>query len=271
MAETVKRVVDMLDETGPVDKTETYERLWQLAGELRAKFDARFELERDPSSEDLEHYGGQTGPRGQLRTYTGPELDWFVHSWVGDPEQSFTNIHVTGWLGPHIKVPHIGFAFGTLPRTWFLIEYVPRTDLSVDTAALDRYYEPVNDRWLEVREDPRFDFFVSRSLYIRQVMSETSFCFSCEDTDDTLSFVEELSHQQLDQWLGWVDEAETVPADERAALAERDLIVRRTTAERDPANVIAERFFGAEITDRLVRQLWGGGRQLPRPHEKAGR
>ncbi len=270
MTETVKNVVDMLDEQPTVDRTEVYERLWALAGGLREKFDARFAFDLDPSCKDLEHYGAtESGPRGSLMTYSGPELDWFVHSWVGDPEQSFTNIHVTGWLGPQVKVPHIGFAFGTLPQLWFMIEYMPRTDLSVDLESLDAYYAPVNEKWLEVRADPRFDYFVSRSLYVRQVMSETSFVFTCEETDENLSFIEQLSHEQLDQWIGWVDAAPPTPEAEREAIAARDLHIRRTTSERDPANVIAERFFGKELTDELVGQLWGHRRQLPRPHEVA--
>ncbi len=267
MSETVKNVVDMLDEQPTVDRTEVYERLWSLAGELRAKFDERFDLTIDPSCKELETYGGETGPRGSLKTYTGPELDWFVHSWVGDPAESFTNIHVTGWLGPHVKVPHIGFAYGTLPNLWFMIEYMPRTDLSVDLESLDAYYAPVNDRWLEIRQDPRFAYFVSRSLYVRQVMSETSFVFTCEETDENLDLIAELSHEQLDQWMGWLDEAPEVPHGQRQAIADRDLAIRRTTSERDPANVIAERFFGTDLTDRLVAQLWGRDRVLPRPHE----
>jgi hypothetical protein len=269
MAETVKGVVDFYDEAPEIDRRAIYEQMWSLSEELTARVMERFELTRDPSSDDLEHYGAEPGEgaRGQLRTYTGPEMDWFVHSWTGQPEKSFTNIHVTNWLGPHVRVPHLGYAFGTLPNVWFLIEYVPRSDLSVDLDSLDRYYEPVNERWLQIRSDDRFTAFVSRSLYIRQVMSETSFCYSCEGTADDLATIRELAHGEMDRWLGWLDEAEPVPADERAALAERDLHVRRTTADRDPANELGERFFGKELTDRLVRALWGGDRQLPRPHE----
>ena len=223
MAETVKRVVDFYDEAPDVDRRGIYDALWALSQELRAKIDARFELHRDPSTDDLEHYGAEPGEgaRGQLRAYTGPEMDWFVHAWTGEPEKSFTNIHVTNWLGPQVKVPHLGYAFGTLPNVWFLVEYVPRSDLSIDLDSLNRYYEPVNDRWLEIRTDDRFTPFISRSLYIRQVMSETSFLYSCEGTEDELETIRELAHSELDRWLAWVDEADEVPVEERAALAER--------------------------------------------------
>lgn len=266
----VKSVVEMFDSQPKVDKTEVYDRLWKLAGELRAKFDKRFTFELDPSCENLDHYGAtDKGPRGSLKTYTGDELDWFVHSWVGDPEESFTNIHVTGWLGNQIKVPHIGFAYGTLPNLWFMIEYMPRTDLSVDLESLDRYFEPVNDKYLEMRNDPRFDYFLSRSLYVRQVMSETSVVFLCDETDENLDLISTLSHDALDQWIGWVDDAEPTPADEREHLAWRDEQIRKNTSERDPANVIAQRFFGEEKAAELIGQLWGAKRQLPRPHERS--
>jgi len=77
--------------------------------------------------------------------------------------------------------------------------------------------------------------------------------------------VSELAEEHLDRWLGWVDEAERVPAEERAALAADDEAIRRNIAERDPANVMGDRYFGAETTQRLVRALWGGDRVLPRP------
>jgi hypothetical protein len=68
----------------------------------------------------------------------------------------------------------------------------------------------------------------------------------------------ETAHDHLGRWLGWLDSAEPVPAADRPALAARDHRLRRAIAERDPANEIAVRLFGAEQADRLVRALWGG-------------
>ena len=77
--------------------------------------------------------------------------------------------------------------------------------------------------------------------------------------------VRRVLNAHVDRWLQWVDEAEPVPAEERAALAETDLLMRRNIAERDPANVLGERLLGADLTNKLVRGLWGGDRELPRP------
>jgi hypothetical protein len=167
VAETFKGVQDFVDESGAsVDVTPAYTALWELVDELRVKVEKRFELTRDPSTEKFEEYAGDDGegggPRGTIRAYSGPEIDWMVHSWIANPKASFTNIHLTIWLGPQVKVPHFGLAFGTFPAVWCYIDSVPRSDLMVDLEHLDTYYEPVNeehlDRWLRwVDEAPPTD------------------------------------------------------------------------------------------------------------------
>ena len=74
-----------------------------------------------------------------------------------------------------------------------------------------------------------------------------------------------MAHEHIDRWLAWVDEAELVPEAERPALAARDLHMRRTITERDPANALATKLYGEAMKDELVSALWGGERQLPRP------
>ena len=269
MRETLQGVQDIFDERGPTDATRTFDRLWSITEELMTKIEGRFSLTRDPSTEDLESYRGEAPyPSGRLAGYTGPEMDWLVHSWIGNPPLGFTNMHVTAWLGPHIDVPHLGIAWGTLPDLWFYIDFNPRSDLMIDTESLDTYWGPLNEEFLDLRADDGLAPFTSRALYIRQALSEVAVCFTTPGiTHDEarLEQVRELAHRRVDQWLGWVDEAEPVPAERRGQLAADDLARRRNIAERDPANVMAVRFFGEEMTDRLVRALWGGDRVLPRP------
>ena len=61
-----------------------------------------------------------------------------------------------------------------------------------------------------------------------------------------------------------MDAADPVPESQRAAQAERDLLIRRTICDLDPANIVAVNLFGEELAERLVRSLWGGDRVLPR-------
>jgi hypothetical protein len=264
MTETTRSISEIHDAAGPTDATAHFERLHK---EMQICFDRladRFELNADPSVADFESYGGPTGPTGTLNAYTGPEVDWLIHSHIGDPVAGFTNLHLTCWLGPQIKVPHFGMAWGTLPDFWYFVDYTPRSDLQIDLESLDRYYAPDNDEYMALRDEPGFSPFVSQALYVRQAVSHTAHCFVVENTDDRLDRMVELANAKLGRWLDHVDAAEPTPPEERAALAARDLDFRRTIAERDPANNMAVRYFGEEMTDRLVRSLWGGDRVLPR-------
>lgn len=263
---TVKSLLELIDERPDLDRSSTFAQLWQIMSELRQKLDARFELHPDPSTADLQPYQSLDGDaKGFLSTFSGKEIDWMVHSYIGNPRQSFTNMHLTVWLGPHSRVPHFGMALGTMPDIFMYIDYVPRVDLMTDLDYLDRYYEPVNASHLALRKDTRFSPFISKSLYMRQSQSQTSHCYLVPPSDDALTTIRDLAHEMLDRWLGFQAEAAQVPTAERPALADRDLFIRRAIAERDPANVMGERLFGAELTNRLVRALWGGDRQLPRP------
>ena len=265
MADTFKAVQDFVDESGAtVDVTPAYTALFALVEELKAKVDQRFTVTRDASTQQFESYSGD-GPTGTIRAYSGDEIDWMVHSWIANPTASFTNIHLTIWLGPQVRVPHFGLAFGTFPQVWCYLDYVPRADLVTDLDYLDTYYEPLNEEALDIRSRPGLDRFNSRALHVRESLSETAHCWSCLDDEQAIATATELAHSRLDRWLQWVDQAPVVPEAERTALRRRDETVRRNIAERDPANVMGVRYFGEQMTQDLVKALWGGDRALPRP------
>ncbi|MGW0247416.1 oxidoreductase [Nocardia goodfellowii] len=266
MSETVQHVEHLVDTTPRADVTETFQEWRDLLSRLRSRIAERFELTRDPSTADLETYGDpEQGPSGSLAAYSGPEIDWLVHSWIGDPRTGFVNLHLTAWLGPQVQVPHLGSALLLWPEGWFYVDAVPRGDLVGDGDYFDRYYAPNDVPWLTFKEEhPDFSWFTSRTGFIRGSLSPTAYCYSFPPTRPNLEVVDQILTARVAQWLGWVDAAEPVPAGEQAELAARDLAVRRNIAERDPANVMGERMFGPELTQRLVRALWGGDRQLPR-------
>lgn len=245
-----------------IDNTAVFEQLWGIIQELYQKLDDRFELHPDPATKDLQDFSSTSGTvKGSLNTFSGSEIDWLVHSWLGNPEKSnFSTMRLTTWLKSHIRVPHLAFELGTIGNIFFYMDYIPRTDLLTDLESLDRYYEPVNQTFLTLQADPRLSSFTSKSLYVRQFQSPINLCYTCQATEDTLELIRTLAHEMLDRWLTWVDEAEAVPASGRAALAERDLFVRRTSAERDPGNKLAVQMLGTQLTDKLVRALWGGDR-----------
>lgn len=266
---TVKSLLELVDERPQVDNQELFDALWQIMVSLRQKVNGRFELHLDPSTAELQQYTSLDGrAQGHLSAFAGPEIDWMVHSWIGTPQTSFTNMHLTIWLGPQTRVPHFGMALGTMPDVFVYMDYVPRTDLMTDLDYLDRYYQPANESFLRLKEDGRFSPFVSKALYMRQSQSHTSHCYLVPPADDTVAIINDLAHEMMDRWLGWLAAPEATPAGDRAALAERDLFIRRAIAERDPANAMGVRLFGETLTNQLVRALWGGDRQIARHGEK---
>ncbi|MEM7114536.1 MAG: red chlorophyll catabolite reductase [Chloroflexota bacterium] len=265
MSDTTKSIEQMVAERPAVNNQGVFDELWAITTELKEKAFARFALEPDPCSADYQPYGGGEGaPSGMLSTFAGPEIDWLVYSWIGTPNTSFTNMHLTINVGAQVKVPHFGFALGTAPDIFMYMDYLPRVDLWHDIDYVDKYFEPANARFLQLRGDDRFSPFVSQSLPMRIYQTPTSNCYMVPPTDETLAIIRETAHEMMDRWLGWFDEAEPVPQEERAALSARDLYMRRTVCQRDPANAIADRLFGKEMANDLVTTLWGGNRTLSR-------
>ena len=249
----------MIQQQPDTNNTPVFEQLWAITNELRQKIDASFELHPEPGTKDLHEYSNADGTvKGSLTNLSGPEIDWLVQSWLRNSQRNFSTMRLTTWLKPQIRIPHLAFEFGMMPNLYFYIDYIPRTDLLTDLEYLDRYYEPVEQTYLTLRANPNLSLFVRKGVYMRLFQSPINLCYTCAATEDNLALIRTVANEMLDRWLIWVDEAEPVPEDTRDSLAERDLFLRRTSAERDPGNQMVVRMFGEELTNKLIRALWGG-------------
>lgn len=262
-------IIDLVEASPDVNNREVFNQLWSILDEMNQRIQARFELVRDPCSERFDDYsnlgGGGEGAEGSLKTYSGPEVDWYVHSYIGSPESSFTNMHITLSLGPQYLVPNFGFALGTVPDLFMYMDYIPRVELIANAEYMDKYYSEVNEEFLGLQEDSRFNPFISRDLYTRVAMTPTAVGYTAKAEDAVLEKVKGIALSRLDRWLQWVDEAELTPEADRPAIAARDEIIRKTICERDPANNLGDKLFGKEAAEAMVATLWGGSRTLPRP------
>lgn len=193
---------------------------------------------------------------GSLQTFTGKEIDWLIYSWFNSPQMGFSTMRLTLWLSPQVQVPHLAIEFGTMPTPFFYIDYLPRIDLWSDVSYTERYYEPVHSTYLALREHPDLSLFVSKALYIRQIQSPASLCFTASASEESLSLIRTTAHEMVDRWISWVQQANPVPLDRQAQLAVRDLQMRRMSAERDPGNALAAKLFGPDLANQLVRSLW---------------
>lgn len=251
----------MVNQQPNLDNAVVFEQLWQITNELRQKIEARFTLHPDFSTKDLEEYTGvDPNVKGSMKTFSGSEIDWLVHSWLRNSKTGFTTMRLTTWLKPHIAVPHLAFEFSTFGNILFYIDYVPRNDLLMNLDDLERYYEPVNQTFLTLQTDSRLSPFISKSLHVRLFQSPINLCYTCVPTEDLLGLISTISHEMLDRWLAWIEVAEAIPESMQKALFERDLFIRRSSAERDPGNKMAAQMLGNELTNKLVKALWGGDR-----------
>ena len=262
-------IIDLVEQSPDVDNRENFNQLWAILAEMNDKIQARFELKLDPCSDRFKDYKSISvaadGAEGSLHTYTGPEVDWYVRSYIGSPESTFTNMHITLSLGPQYLVPNFGFALGTVPDLFMYMDYIPRVDLVSNIEYVDKYYSEVNEEFLDLQSDERFNPFISRDLYTRVAMTPTAVGYTATADDDLLAKVRGVAMSRLDRWLGWVDNAELTPVEDRAAIAARDETIRRNICVRDPANNLGDKLFGKETAEAMVATLWGGARTLPRP------
>ena len=258
-------IIDLVRERPNEDRREQFERLWGILDGMHQRIVSSFALQRDPCCDDLVDYQLEGGLRGSTEVYSGPEIDWYVHSWCGHPEQTFSNMHITITLGPQCLVPNFGFALGTIPDLFMYMDYIPRVDLVADIDYVDRYYGEVNEEFLELQAHEAFKPFISRDLYTRVAMTPTAVAYGAEPVEANIALAEQVALRRLDRWLAWVDAAEPTPLEARAAIAERDHRVRINICERDPANAVAENLYGKDMADRLVSTISARSRTLPRP------
>lgn len=252
----IRSVDERLTTGAPVDLSRAHDRIARGMQRLSAKLSAAFPMTPHPMAAPFARYASpDERMRGELRASTGEPLEWVIDSWVGSPAQGFTNHHLTIWLSDRVNVPHLAFAMGTIPELFVFCDLVPRSDLWTDVETLDRYHATFNDLRLKVSADARFSPFVSKEVYIRQAISPIGLCEVAAATDENIDLALSYFDQFMDRWIPWVKEATPVPEAQRAALGARDRLVRRTIVERDPANVVVEKVFGAELTHALVRVL----------------
>lgn len=270
-------IIDLVEQSSNVDNRETFNKLWTILEAMSQKIEARFELKQDPCSARFEDYKNiatsTEGAEGSLRTYSGPEIDWYVHSYIGSPESTFTNMHLTIGLGPQYLVPNFGFALGTISDLFMYMDYIPRVDLIDNIDYVDRYYSDVNEEFLELQSDPRFKSFISCDLYTRIAMTPTAVGYGARIDDDVIAKISGVAMPRLERWLQWLDAATMTSVTVRTELSARDERIRKNICERDPANNLGLKLFGKDNADATVAHsglatgscpdLWAAKAQSP--------
>lgn len=253
-----KTIMEFLAESPNVDVSRAWERCWTIHSKIVERVRARFNVQRFRQLDDEDYW---TSPDGQLEgsfnAYTGEDVDWLVHSWLGNRKASILDMNATVMLGQQTRVPHLGIIFGTIPRLYFYAEYTPRVDLRTNYEYLLKYYEPANAEFLKFRSDPKWTRFVSHGTYLRALMSPVATSSHAELNDENIGTCEKFLVQFVDRWFRWLDEAETVPMEERAAQQDYDYMVRELAYRTDPMNVLPQKVLGEEGFNRRLEMRIG--------------
>jgi Red chlorophyll catabolite reductase (RCC reductase) len=253
-----KTIIEYFDENPSVDNTAIFERFWAILSSIRERLAERFSFTRHASCDGLEFYQTDDGAfEGSLNAYAGSDVEWLVHSWIGNRKNSILDMNINVWLGPQIDVPHLVIVFGTIPKLFHYSDFIARRDLMANLDDVQRYYEPASPAYLELRGDPRFEWSVSHGTYMRSILSPIASSYTAERSEANIDAMQAYVEQLFSRWLRLVDDAAPVPESERPALAARDHLLRKTIYTNDPMNALARRFLGDALTERLVETRYG--------------
>lgn len=257
-----KTIMEFLAENPNVDVSRAWERCWNIHSKIADRVQARFAVQRHPQTEGEDYWASADGQlEGCFKAYSGTDVDWLVHSWLGNRKASILDMNATVFLSQQNRVPHLGIIFGTIPKLYFYAEYMPRVDLRTNYDYLLKYYEPANQEFLQFRSDPKWTRFVSHGTYLRAMMSPIATSSHAELNDDNIGTCEKYLVKFVDRWFKWLDDADTVPERERAAQQEYDYKIRELGYRTDPMNVLPQKVLGMdEFNRRLDMRI--GTRQM---------
>ena len=157
------------------------------------------------------------------------------------------------WLGPHIDVPHLVLVFGTVPNVFHFSDVVPRRDPMVDVDYLNKL---LRAREREVARPPRRRpvplVGQPRHLHAGLQLADRQLLHGDLLRRRSRRALREAVRDRVDTWLQWVRDAEPVPVEERAALRERDHMVRKYGYTMDPMNELSKKFLGEQRVNELV-------------------
>ncbi len=252
------------------DTTKVFEQLIAIRNSIWDKISTQLPAAEDDKNSDLRNFNDLNGDHiGQMRNFYGVNnpIDWVIHSNVGSPKKTFTNIHLTTYLDQTVDTPHLGFALGTLPDVFFYIDLMPRVDVLREPDYLLKYLAPLNDTWLELQQDiyaANIKPFSAVMPFIRSSLSPVAMVGIVPMPFFEEKVMPKIQHY-VEYWLELMSMAEPLSdPDYQQQLLHDDTLIRNNIVNLDPANAIAERLVGEDLANRLYGILRGEERS-PRP------
>ena len=253
MSNETKTIHEFLAENPNVDVSEHWKRLWGIQTGIIERVRDRFDVSKHPSCEGREYFTSKDEKmEGSFTGYSGTEVEWLVHSWIGNRKASILDINATVFLGQQTNIPHLIVIFGTVPKLFFYADYTPRVDIRTDIDYVRRFYEPANAECLKFRSNPNWTWSVSHGTYLRGLLSPICLSMIGELNDENIDTCEAYLGPFLDRWFKWQDEVEPLPESERPAQRAHDHRVRELGYREDPMNALVVPVFGEAEFNRML-------------------
>ena len=249
----IKTIGEFLAEQPNVDVSAAWQRCWGIHSGIVERVKQRFAVQKHPSTVGREYYTSlDQSMEGSFAAYTGREVDWLVHSWLGNRKASLLDMNATVFLSQQTRVPHLVVIFGTVPKLFFYADYTPRVDLRMNLDYVNQYYEPANSDAIKLRGHANFTWNWSHGTYLRGLMSPVCTSIMGELNDANIDICESYLSGFVDRWFGWLDSAPPVPEAERASQQHYDYYVREAGYRTDPMNFLAVRGFGQQEFEKML-------------------
>ncbi len=260
----VKTITEFLAEQPNVDVSRAWERCWGIHSGIVDRVKQRFAVQKHPATAGHEYFTSlDKSMEGSFNAWTGPRVEWLVHSWLGNRKASLLDMNATVFLSQQNRVPHLVIIFGTVPKLFFYADYTPRVDLRMNLDYVNHYYEPANASAIRFRGLPNFTWNWSHGTYLRGLMSPVCTSVMGDLNEQNIATCESYLEEFVGRWFQWLDEADRqpLPRDERLEQQRYDHYVREVGYRTDPMNVLAQRAFGNEEFDRRL-ELRMGSQQM---------
>ncbi|MBM4216368.1 MAG: hypothetical protein FJ178_00730 [Gammaproteobacteria bacterium] len=260
----VKTITEFLTEQPNVDVGRAWERCWGIHSGIVDRVKRRFAVQKHSATVGHEYFTSlDKSMEGSFNAWTGPRVEWLVHSWLGNRKASLLDMNATVFLSQHNRVPHLVIIFGTVPKLFFYADYTPRVDLRMNLDYVNHYYEPANASAIRFRGLPNFTWNWSHGTYLRGLMSPVCTSVIGDLNEHNIATCESYLEEFVGRWFQWLDEADRQPLsrDERLEQQRYDHYVREVGYRTDPMNVLAQRAFGPEEFNRRL-ELRMGSQQM---------
>ena len=260
-----------------------YEALWkiieddllQMVKEYEPTLEQRRTWFTEPGAAPAAHtFTTEDGKcEASVAGYKGGRIDWITTCKFFSSELGFGNLRIDGWANRETRAPHVAVHLCIVFNVLFIyIGCPPRTNLVLDDAYNDHVYgsgrdsiggKSLNDLHVQCVEDKKFKQYVSKSHVVNAFMvAPTTLLYTIPMSKKNFGKVRELSMQYMRAWLEMLSETDGVlmegieTKEVQKELLQLDVRTRQFCG-RDPDTKNVANIFGLEMTDKLVRTLWG--------------